>query len=119
MWCQFDSGGVSSSGGGGGVFSCGAGDGDSGAGKNGRHLEVFTGRVALITGGGRGIGFVAAESLALKGFTVVLLCRDKDKGDKAVGELRYKAKSQEVYLLQCDLESFSEVRRAAEEFRKR
>lgn len=45
------------------------------------------GRVALVTGGNRGIGFEVCRQLAAIGYTVVLGSRDAAKGDAAAGKL--------------------------------
>src|SRR3954466_6218701 len=43
-----------------------------------------TQRVALVTGGNRGIGFETAKQLARRGFNVVIAARDEGSGKKAV-----------------------------------
>ncbi len=48
----------------------------------------LTGKVAVITGPNRGIGFALCRMLASQGMTVVLGSRDTDKGAKAAGALR-------------------------------
>jgi NAD(P)-dependent dehydrogenase (short-subunit alcohol dehydrogenase family) len=40
-------------------------------------------RVALVTGANRGIGFAVAEQLARRELTVILGCRDAEKGEQA------------------------------------
>lgn len=44
-------------------------------------------RIALVTGGNRGIGMEIARQLALKGIKVLIGCRDEDKGRNAVEQL--------------------------------
>ncbi|GAA0370747.1 SDR family oxidoreductase [Bacillus horti] len=44
-------------------------------------------RVALVTGGNRGIGREISRQLALKGYHVLIGCRDAEKGRKTVEEL--------------------------------
>ena len=43
----------------------------------------MTGKVCLITGANNGFGFVTARELAAKGAKVVLLCRSKERAEKA------------------------------------
>lgn len=50
-----------------------------------RDLE---GRVALVTGGSRGIGFATAQRLAASGARVVISSRKKDELDEAVARLK-------------------------------
>lgn len=45
--------------------------------------ELFNGRVALVTGGGSGIGFRTALELSYLGCTVVISARKKDRLDEA------------------------------------
>jgi NAD(P)-dependent dehydrogenase (short-subunit alcohol dehydrogenase family) len=45
-------------------------------------------KVALVTGGNKGIGLETARQLAAKGFTVLLGARDKEKGEVAAAALR-------------------------------
>ncbi|WP_253947809.1 SDR family NAD(P)-dependent oxidoreductase [Paenibacillus ehimensis] len=44
-------------------------------------------RIALVTGGNRGIGLEIARQLSLKGLRVLIGCRDADKGTFAVDQL--------------------------------
>jgi NAD(P)-dependent dehydrogenase (short-subunit alcohol dehydrogenase family) len=48
----------------------------------------MSGRVSLITGGNSGIGKHTALGLAKMGSSVVIVSRDKDKGEAALIELR-------------------------------
>jgi NAD(P)-dependent dehydrogenase (short-subunit alcohol dehydrogenase family) len=52
-------------------------------------MEFFdlTGKVAIITGGNRGIGFAIAKGLATAGATVVIANRNADEGQKATEAL--------------------------------
>jgi NAD(P)-dependent dehydrogenase (short-subunit alcohol dehydrogenase family) len=54
------------------------------------YLEMFrlTDRVALVTGGGQGIGLACAEALAEAGARVILADRDTGLAEKASSELR-------------------------------
>ena len=52
-----------------------------------RKLFDLSGRVALITGGSRGLGLQIAEALGEFGATLVLTARKQDELDAAVGHL--------------------------------
>lgn len=50
-----------------------------------------TARVALVTGGNRGIGFEICKALAAKGLDVILGSRNRELGDEAAGKLGIKS----------------------------
>ncbi|UKS25466.1 3-oxoacyl-ACP reductase FabG [Paenibacillus sp. HWE-109] len=52
-------------------------------------LELFKldGRVALITGGTRGLGFVMAQALAEAGASVIVTSREREKAEAAAGAI--------------------------------
>jgi NAD(P)-dependent dehydrogenase (short-subunit alcohol dehydrogenase family) len=77
------------------------------------------GRICLITGGNRGIGYEVARALAHRGATVVLLCRDEAKGEAARRAIVDETKNPNVAVLVCDLALQADVRRAAAEFKTR
>jgi NAD(P)-dependent dehydrogenase (short-subunit alcohol dehydrogenase family) len=58
----------------------------------GNSLNLFdlSGRVAIVTGGSRGIGFAIAEGLASAGATAVITATNEEQGMKASGELKTK-----------------------------
>jgi NAD(P)-dependent dehydrogenase (short-subunit alcohol dehydrogenase family) len=72
-------------------------------------------RIALVTGGNKGIGFEVARQLARKGFHVFLGARNPAAGKSAAEKLR-KEGAGEVTFLQIDVSNQDSVRRAAEEF---
>ncbi len=45
-------------------------------------------RVAIVTGGNRGLGFAIARNLGEEGYTVLLACRNEQSGKTAAEELR-------------------------------
>lgn len=51
-------------------------------------MSVIQQRIALITGGNRGIGFETAKKLAEQKIKVVIGVRDQHKGEQAVAELK-------------------------------
>jgi len=73
------------------------------------------GRVVLITGATSGIGRATTLALAPLGPELVLLCRDRAKGEETAAAAR-TAGAASVDLLHADLGVQSEVRRAAGEF---
>jgi len=74
------------------------------------------GKVALVTGGTGGIGRQTALGLAKLGATVVVVGRDRARGEAAVDALRRESGNPRVELLTADLTSLDEVRALAERF---
>ena len=77
------------------------------------------GKVVLITGGTSGIGKATAIALAAMGANVTITGRNRERGEKAVKEVRRESGNEEVELILADLAVQAEVRRLAEEFRER
>ena len=74
-------------------------------------MEDFGGRVALVTGANRGIGFEVSRQLARLGFDVLLTARDLSKAEAAAGEL--KRQGLNVLPLQLDVTDTLRVEEAA------
>lgn len=77
------------------------------------------GKVCLVTGSSSGIGKVTARELARMGATVVMLCRNRARGEAAQAEIKAATGSDQVDLIIADLSSLAEVKRAASEFKQR
>lgn len=81
-------------------------------------MDLFdlSGRTALVTGGGRGIGAMIAAGLAGAGAGVVIASRDRATCDETAAELRkVAADDQLVVALQADLSTEDGCRSLAEE----
>ncbi|UOE42851.1 SDR family oxidoreductase [Agromyces larvae] len=59
-------------------------------------MQRFEGRVALVTGGSRGIGFAIARRLVAEGASVVITGRKQDSLDAAVAELEAVLEAEQV-----------------------
>jgi NAD(P)-dependent dehydrogenase (short-subunit alcohol dehydrogenase family) len=73
------------------------------------------GKVVVITGGTSGIGWVAAERLAGMGARVVLVARDRARGETAVTRLRERAADIGHSVHHADLSRVAEMKRVAAE----
>lgn len=79
----------------------------------------LSGKTCIVTGASNGIGKAAATALASMGARVVMVCRDRQRGEAARAEIVGAAASDSVELLLADLSSQEEVRRLADEIRNR
>jgi 3alpha(or 20beta)-hydroxysteroid dehydrogenase len=70
----------------------------------------MTGKVALVTGGSRGMGLAHCRLLAEHGARVVMGCRDRDKGEAIAASLREA--DLDVTAIALDVTSTGEWRRA-------
>ncbi len=75
-------------------------------------------KVIIITGANSGIGKVTAIELSKNGDIVVMVCRDKIRGEKALLEVIEASGNENVQLMLCDLSSFSDIKRFCNEFKK-
>jgi short-subunit dehydrogenase len=73
-----------------------------------RHYD-FHGKVALITGGSRGLGLILARQLAAEGARVAICAREDDELIRARQDLQ--SKGAEVFAIACDLRVREDVDR--------
>jgi NAD(P)-dependent dehydrogenase (short-subunit alcohol dehydrogenase family) len=76
------------------------------------------GKVCLVTGSSSGIGKVTARELAKMGATVVMVCRNRAKGEAAQAEIKEESSNDQIDLIIADLSELSQVRRVASEFKQ-
>lgn len=81
--------------------------------------HTMQGKVCLITGANSGIGKATASGLANMGATVVLVCRDKRRGEAAQAEIKAHSGNESVDLLLADLASQASIRQLAAEVKAR
>lgn len=76
-------------------------------------------RICLITGATSGIGRAAARQMAGHGFVTVIVGRNRKRCEKACKKITAEIPGARVSFLQADLASQDEIRRLAEQFRRR
>ncbi|XP_063059085.1 dehydrogenase/reductase SDR family member 13-like [Engraulis encrasicolus] len=77
------------------------------------------GKTVIITGSNAGIGKHTALDLARRGARVILACRDQQRAEAAVADIKQMSGSNEVLYMHLDLAKLSSVRTFAESFLKR
>jgi len=68
------------------------------------------GRTAIVTGANSGLGLVTARELARAGASVVLACRNVQKGEAAAAEIRAAVPGARLQVSELDLSSLASVR---------
>ena len=76
-------------------------------------------KICMITGANSGIGKATALSIAEMGAVVIMLCRDKNRGESAQKEIINKTGNKSVDLLICDLTSQESIYKLVENFKKK
>jgi len=76
-------------------------------------------KICLITGANAGIGKNTALGLAKLGARVVMVSRNKERGEKALKDIASESGNENIDLLTADLASFASIRKLAEEIRSR
>jgi len=72
-------------------------------------------RLAVVTGATSGFGRAAAEALAVEGFDLFLVCRDRPRAERVAAEIAARAPRVRIELAIADLAQIDEVARAARE----
>ena len=75
--------------------------------------EPISGKTVLITGATSGIGLEASAKLAGMGAELVLVARDRARGEAAVAAVKRRSGSRAVALMRCDFTSLAQIRALA------
>ncbi len=76
------------------------------------------GKICMVTGANSGIGKATALALAQMGATVVMVCRDRARGEEARSEIITKSRNNAVDLLLADLSSQQSIRQLVGNFQQ-
>jgi NAD(P)-dependent dehydrogenase (short-subunit alcohol dehydrogenase family) len=77
------------------------------------------GKICVVTGATSGIGKHTATALADEGATVVMICRNKEKGQQVLEEISKQTGNRNLDLLIADLSSQAAIRKVASEFQSK
>ena len=80
-------------------------------------MEICKEKFFLVTGATEGVGKAAAREFAKRGAEVVLVARNKEKGERAIAELRKATANNDISLIVADMSSIADIKRVAAEFR--
>ncbi|NBI28900.1 SDR family oxidoreductase [Chengkuizengella marina] len=67
-------------------------------------------KIALITGANSGMGLATTIEIANTGATVIMLCRNKQRGETALKTAKQQSGSENIELMICDLGSLESIR---------
>ena len=78
-----------------------------------------SGKVAIVTGAGSGLGFETVRALAGKNAKVVMAVRNTAKGREAAARIKKECPRADVDVMELDLADLSSVRKFVQDFTKR
>ena len=76
-------------------------------------------KICIVTGANSGIGKITALELAKLGVTVVMLCRDKSRGEEAQSEIKTESENESIDLMLADLSSQQSIRQFASDYQNK
>ncbi|MGD9993640.1 MAG: oxidoreductase [Salinivirgaceae bacterium] len=82
-------------------------------------IPDLTGKTIIITGANSGLGLEASRQLSLKGATVIMAVRNRDKGEKAIQEIKKQHPQASLDLIPLDLADLDSVHAFASEFQEK
>jgi len=77
------------------------------------------GKICMVTGANSGIGKETAKALSEMNATVVMVCRDKERGEKAREDIINQTGNKNIDLILCDLSSQEQIRKLVTEFKEK
>ena len=75
-------------------------------------MGTLKGKTAIVTGANSGMGLATVEALSDKGATVIMLCRNEERGRAAIAGLTAD-KDRDLDLILCDLGDYESIRNFA------
>jgi len=75
--------------------------------------------IVLITGANSGIGKATAIELARQGATIIMVCRNEEKGKQAQEEIKQMSFNNNIFLELCDLSSHTSIKALNQQIRSK
>lgn len=82
------------------------------------NIPSLAGKTIIVTGGNSGLGLQSVKAYAEKGATVILACRNYDKGEVAKNEILKSAPAAQIVVMTLDLADLSSVQTFADRFNR-
>ncbi len=82
-------------------------------------IDSMEGNVCIVTGANSGIGKATAVGLAKNQATLVILCRDKTRGEEALQDIISVSGNNSVELIIADLASQKSIRQFVKDFKQK
>jgi len=79
----------------------------------------MNGKICMITGANSGIGKATAVGLAKLGASLVLVCRDQNRADEAIAEIKEKTGNESIDLILADLSSQRGIHKLVSDFKNK
>ncbi|MDA9121392.1 oxidoreductase, partial [Flavobacteriales bacterium] len=77
------------------------------------------GKIAVVTGANTGLGYETALGLASKNCKVIMACRNRDKAEKAMADIRKEVPNAGLEFIKLDLNSSKSVREFAKAYKEK
>lgn len=74
------------------------------------------GKICMVTGANQGLGFQISVELAKRGSCLYMVCRNRERGNRAQEEVKKMSKNENVHLLVCDISSLGDIKLLGEEY---
>lgn len=82
-------------------------------------IPNLNGKVAIVTGGNKGIGLETVRGLCKAQMTVIIACRDTAEAERAIRKLKEELPQAEVEYMELDLGSLTSIRKFVTNFKKK
>lgn len=81
------------------------------------HMPDLTGKVAIVTGANRGIGYETTRALVQRGATVIMACRNRESAERSAEEIRALHPAGTITIHPLDLSDLNSVQQFTDDFK--
>jgi NAD(P)-dependent dehydrogenase (short-subunit alcohol dehydrogenase family) len=81
--------------------------------------EIIKGKICMITGANSGIGKATAIGLAKLGAKIVMVCRNKNRGEKALEDIKKECNNGTIDLMIADLSTQKAIHQLVKDFKEK